>query len=754
MESKPYKITPVDAGEVRDLLTPEQIGYADAMVEYLSVDMAALGNEVSMKLLGIAKYNESYYIPYNSAQNYLYSQPGVTNEQRLKHQSFTKQTRKKANNPLVLSSLTDVCTDHINRMSMYNAFTLPLENMNRIFNYQIKGDENKDYSSVKEAIGTVYGAEAKEYINRFLTDMNGNVRTSETDTAMDRWIGKFKKGAVMASASVVIQQPSAMMRAMALVNPKYFVSTTFNAAERDYEQAIQYAPGVAGIKEMGRFDTGMGVGSANWLSYQEPESFKEKVGAFFDVHDSTYRDDKFSYFAAKADQITWAHIWAAVKAETADKTDFVVGSEEFLEYAGKRFTEVINATQVYDSTITRSQIMRDKSSTTKALTAFMSEPTVSLNLLMDAAYQAKRGGKEGKKYAARAVGAFVANVIVNAMLKSLVTAARDDDDKKTYIEKYIGDFVGNTASDLFVPNMIPWVKDIVSIYEGYNVERADMNLFSDLAQSVNVLKSDSKTVDEKIESIAGSLAAFLGLPVKNILRDMRAVKNAFSDFFVKNNKTDSTGIKYEIRDVFGMDAAKSDKYTELAEAAEEGDEKRYQKIYKHLIDMGEDEDKIRSGIRTAYRNGAAEETEKITKEVSNNKTYTAFDEDDKEAFGDKITSLLSAEKTEAALGNIEKFDKLYEYKRNNQREYEKYKKELKEQGLTDSQISDGIELARFSYMKSIGIDIHEYVLYKIATSEKNADTDESGGVSNRERNTAIDRLDVSRKAKTEFKDLD
>ncbi|MBO5021139.1 MAG: hypothetical protein J6D52_10790, partial [Clostridia bacterium] len=394
IDSKAHRILPQDIKKVMEWLTTEQIDYVNDMVEFLSKDMAALGNEVSLQLYGISKYNEEYYVPYNSAENYLYSQPGVINETRLKHQSFTKDTVHGANNPLLLSDFSIVCADHINRMCMYNALTIPLENMNKIFNFTLKA-EDEDVKTVKAEIERVYGEEAVKYINQFMRDMNGVERTSDIDKLINRWISKFKKGAVFASASVAIQQPSAVMRAMAYIKPKYFLKTGLKFAERDYQQAVEYAA-VAGIKEMGRFDTGVSVSTTDWLLQETPQGLKEKAKAFFDFKDSTYRDDVLSFFAAKADELTWGHIWAAVKAEIADTTKLKIGSDEYFKACGERFTEVINYTQVYDSTLSRSQNMRYKSGIAKMLTSFMSEPTVSLNLLMNAAREAKTGGTKVK----------------------------------------------------------------------------------------------------------------------------------------------------------------------------------------------------------------------------------------------------------------------------------------------------------------------------------------------------------------------
>lgn len=758
VNAKRHRITPADAGTVKNWLTEEQRAYADAFVEYLSKDMASLGNEISMQLYGINKFNEDYYIPYNSAANYLYSQPGITNDSRIKHQSFTKETQRHANTPLVLSDFSSVCADHINRMCMYNAMTVPLENMTKIFNYQkFKYDDNggKEMSTdIKAEIANAYGSEAVDYIKQFLEDMNGNVRISTADKFLNRAISKFKKGAVFASASVVVQQPSAIMRAMAYVNPKYFVKTSFSFAERNYQEAIRYAS-VAGIKDMGRFDTGVGAATTNWLLQQTPKGLKNKAKAFFGK-DSTYRDDKLSYFAAKADEITWSHIWAAVKAEISDTTEFKVDSEEFLEACGKRFTEVINYTQVYDSTLSRSQLMRDKSTSAQMLTAFMSEPTVSLNMLVNAMHEAKKGTAEGKKFAVRAVSAFVGNVILNAILKSLVTAGRDDDEEKSYWEKYLGDVGGNIVSDLNPMGLIPVLKDIVSVFEGYTVERVDMSLFSDLSQSVNIILNDKKTLYEKIESISGSLAAFLGLPVKNVLRDFKMAYNLYKDFFKIKNETTTEGIKYSVvEEITGKDSNKH-YYEQMIKAIDTGNYKKYNEIFKYLQGKGIEEKKIYSGIKSAYKNSKETKTE-VKKQISvlaNNDTYNSFDQEEKEKVENTIKTAVATENLleSTAKKHCDDFDRLYEYKRKgNKKARERLIQELLKKGLTQSQINDGETIAKYAYLKSIGIDLSAYAMAQIAVSKNNADLDGSGGVSNAEKRKAINNMDVDDKTKTALK---
>jgi hypothetical protein len=217
-------------------------------------------------------------------------------------------------------------------------------------------------------------------------------------------------------------------------------------------------------------------------------------------------------------------------------------SEAFLKLAGKRFTEVITKTQVYDSVLARSANMRSKDTGMKMATAFMAEPTTSINMIEDAIWKAVRGDK---KYARKAIGAVIASQILNAILVSFVYAGRDDDEDETYAEKYIGALTGSLVDGLNVATYIPFIKDIVSIMQGYDVERSDMAVVSDLWNAWKNLKNDKVSPYRKVENFAGSIAQIFGLPVKNIMRDVRGIYNTITNL-AGAEQTTGSGVKYAI----------------------------------------------------------------------------------------------------------------------------------------------------------------------------------------------------------------
>ena len=742
IDSRAHQITPLDAGRVREMLTENQIKYADKMVEYLSNDMAVLGNEVSMKLFGIKKYTENYYIPYNSARNFLSSQPGVTSDVSLKHSSFTHNTQYKANNPLVLSSFSEVCAGHIEKMCMYNAMAIPIDNLTKILNWKTISKEGTAPKSIRAELERAYGKDAVKYLERFIQDINGNMRSSGTEDFGSKLQGKAKMSQVAANLSVVVQQYSSIVRATSIIPAKYFASTLPSVAEKNYEQLKKYSS-VAGIKEMGRFDTGVGVSNSHWLLKSSPVGIVDSVKTF--AKDSSYRKDVFGWAAGKMDELAWGHIWAAVKAEIKDTTNLKPGTKEFFEAAGKKFDEVINLTQVYDSTLSRSQIMRDKGFWAKSVTAFMSEPTVTFNMVCDAIIELKNGGKAGAKKAGKILSAVVISIALNNALKSIVTAMRDDDEDESYLEKYISAFVNNMISDINPLNYIPVVRDFLSIIEGYTPKRAELTFIGDIITTGKKLIDSSKNTEKEYLDFLSSIAVAFDIPLKNIVRDFKAVGRTLENALSEKNETTVTGIKYAIKD-----GKISEIYADMGDALEKGDEEEYERIYDYLLEIGKEESDIRSGLKSAFKDSKSvtKETEKYIEALEDNKTYQSLDEEGQNKLSKDITDALAKEKMISLTTpkGID-YDSLYETRRKSTALYKRERQKFLDKGLTPGEIDDGLFVAKIKYMQSLGIDTHEYLLYKMATSATYADTDNSGGVSNAEKRAAIKEMDIDNKSK-------
>ena len=521
-----HKISPFEVADIVGKLTAEQKAFVDEMQKYLSDVMGAKGNEVALEMYGVKLFKEKHYFPLKSANQYMFEQNEVAGEVKIKNSSFSKETVKHANNPVILSNFMDVWANHVNDMSMYHAFVLPLEDFNRVFNYNTPSSQSLDKESVKGFIQNAYGRHANEYISQLIKDLNGGARVDPRESVSKNMIGKFKKASVFGSASVVIQQPSAIGRALAVIGAKYF---DFNPKlinhNKLWTEVKKYAP-VAIIKEMGHFDTDMGSSTVDYIKGES--RFMEKV------------DNVISKPASYMDELTWVHIWTAVKREVKANNKDLSG-EAYLQKCGERFTEVVTKTQVYDSVLSRSANMRSKSVFMNMLTSFMAEPTTAINMLEDAMTKISRGQK-GK--GARQITSVAASVILNSMLVAFVYAARDDDEDETYWEKYIGSLTSEIIDGSNPITYYPILKDIWSIAQGYDVERSDMTLISKAIDSLKnvttVMLTDTEdmTEEELAEhnqkivdawlGVAGEFSSLFGIPAKNLIRDIKAGFNVYN----------------------------------------------------------------------------------------------------------------------------------------------------------------------------------------------------------------------------------
>jgi hypothetical protein len=527
-----HQISKETLAQIIGNLSTEQKGFVDEMQDYLSTVMGEKGNEVSLEMYGVKLFKEKFYFPLKSARQFMFEQNEVAGEVKIKNSGFSKETVAHANNPIILNNFMDVWANHVNDMSMYHSFVLALEDFNRVYNYKTPTTDDMQTESVKMYLQNAYGTQSADYIKQLLTDLNGGARSDPQAGIINKAIGKFKKAKVFASLSVVIQQPSALGRAFAYVDPKYFVGKKVNKNEqmKTWSEVKKYAP-VAIIKEMGYFDVGNGRSTVSYLKGDKS------------VMD--YVDDVASWLPAKADELTWCTIWEAVKRETADKNKTLkVGSEEFLKVAGERFTEVIVNTQVYDSVLSRSGMMRSKDTGVKMATAFMAEPTTTMNMMVDAHLQTKRGNK---KFARKIRSGVVASIVINSILVSLVYASRDDDEDETYIEKYLGSLTSELIDGFNPLTYLPYVKDLWSIAQGYDIERSDMSVFADLTESVEKLFDEDASALDKVTSFTGDVTNLFGLPIKNVLRDVKALFNV-ANGIIEGTPTTSAGIGYSVMD--------------------------------------------------------------------------------------------------------------------------------------------------------------------------------------------------------------
>ena len=541
-QSEGVIFTEKDVQDIFDSLTERQKEVADKLQEFMNTVCADWGNDVSMARFGYKAFGEENYFPIQSDKNNL----AVNDETeqinslfKLLNMSFTKSTDDKANNRIVISDIFDVFAQHTSDMAKYNALALPVLDAFKWYNYTEKQDIAEGTfktSGVKQSIENAFGKDGQNYFTTFLKDINGQQEVSR-DTLGKSFFTNAKIAAVGANLRVMLLQPTSYVRASAVIDNKYLTKAL---GHKPKIAKAETHCGIALWKSLGYYDTNIQRGLEAQIKHAD--TWKDKA------------TDLSMKGAEIADKITWGYLWNACELEIRDtRKDLKVGSQEFYDAIAKRLREVIYATQVVDSTMTRSQMMRSSDGRDKFLTAFASEPTLSYNMLQDAymglQLDARRMGKKeawkknGKRMA-RIVLAYTMTNAVAALVESAFDALRDDEDEEMDAIAFMKYYFSNFASDMSITAKIPYIKEIHSILQGFSSSRTDTQWMD---ETVKALKGWYKFIAEGkgkpktlIKYSIKGISDLSGLPFYNVYRDTMAALNKL-DLFTEDDLNEMFG---------------------------------------------------------------------------------------------------------------------------------------------------------------------------------------------------------------------
>lgn len=519
-------ITAEDLAKITGSLTSEQVRMAQRMSDYLSAKdgPAGWGNEVSQKLYGLDKFTERHYWPIKSDSNQTRTSDatdgGTAGFWAIKNQGFTKNLQRNANNSVLVGDAFDTWANHVANMATYNAWSIPLSDAMKWFNWKSGTDV-----STKEQIEGIYGRKGKSYFTTLLQDING-MSASPSSTGLDKLTREvtrnWKVAKVSANLRVAIQQPTAYIRAGAVMDPKY-LAQALAADVTKLRHGMQMAEehcAIAKWKSWGYFETNIGQSMRNVLTGQQ--STMEKVR------------EVGTKLAEMGDKVTWGTLWNACEAEARAK-GLEAGTEQFNNYCADRLSEIVDKTQVVDSVLHRSHIMRSKNPLAQMSTNFFAEPTKSYSMMAEAWTDMMHGKEGAKKNFARATATYVLAALGTAAAASLIDAMRvsqDEDRDKEYGERYLQSLWENFGSGVNLLNNIPLVKDVLSIADGYDATRSDMEMFSELLEAFDAIqkaRSGNITPYRLTYQVATALSSATGLPMSSAVREAKSAYDMLTD---------------------------------------------------------------------------------------------------------------------------------------------------------------------------------------------------------------------------------
>lgn len=521
-EKKNILLTANDIAMMTGTLSERELEVANKLQEFMNTVCSEWGNEVSMKRFAVKMFTNPDYFPIKV------SPATITKEEptdvkdvslfRLLNMSFTKSRNEYATQSIEIGNIFDIFAQHTSDMAKYNALALPVLDAYRWYSYKGKTDIGNEYSTYA-SLENALGKDSVKYFNTFLKDLNGSQNVAR-DNFGNNFFRNAKIAAVAANLRTVLLQPTSYLRASAVIKNKYLVKAFMHTLKM--AKAEKYC-GMAQWKALGYYDVNISKGLTDKIKHADTWYDKTIEGSMKGME--------------IADKVTMGYLWNACELEIRDtRKDLKVGSEEFYTEIGKKLRDVIYATQVVDSTMTRSQIMRSPDGWDKVLTAFMSEPTLSFNMLQDAFFTArldtrqlgaKESWKKNGKRVARIMTTYLVTNVVCALVESGFDAFRDDDEEEMDVEKFMILYLKNFAEDMSVIGKIPYLKEITSAISGYGSSRTDTQWMTSV---VNAAKSWGKILlgdgeGQGIKAVKNTLRAFsdlTGLSFYNTYRDVMA----------------------------------------------------------------------------------------------------------------------------------------------------------------------------------------------------------------------------------------
>lgn len=466
---------------------------------------------------------------------------------RLANMGFTKPIKPNSTNAINIGSAFDVFANHAADMAKYNSMVIPVLDAMKWLSYSnivATSATSGQYTtmSVQKAMDKTYGPAAQAYFTQLIRDINGSHEGGSMRTGLEGMTARYKRQAVGSNLRVALLQPTAYARAGMVLDLKYLAmgGVKQNQIIKSYKEAIKHS-GTATWKSLGFYDVNINA-SLRSLIKQDETAVDKVVGWSMKL-------------AELGDQWTWAMLWNACKTEQQDKAKRAgkkLDYETLMQKTSERFDEVVYQTQVMDSTLTRSEIMRSDDRLVKAATSFMAEPTLSYNTVLNMYDEYRREARAVGKSAAwkklgnkimRGIGIYVTQATLGAVVESIIDAWRDDDDYMTFMEKWAekfwGDyfFDGNLYGDLTVVGKLPVVKDFISALQGEESSRMDTEGLASLYKfgltSYNKIKAMIEDGEDTtkvtawgwIEQGLRAASQLLGLPGYNLSREVVAVWN-------------------------------------------------------------------------------------------------------------------------------------------------------------------------------------------------------------------------------------
>lgn len=533
-EGQWVEITPADIDYITSRLSPQQrevmlqmgelmgevTNYArEAYDTIYGIDMFPDDNHLGVRFVGDNETKND--TGKNNAENPVQNDPGFLNEVDNDNDD-NKNSGKSVDTGqvLIIGNFFEDSAYKISELIKIAAYKKAEYDFKRAYNMGIKeetDDENVvKISAPKLVIRESYTNGTADYISEFMKDLDDAFELPDKgwEAFVQRSIANYKKSVIGFGPRVMLQQPTAIIRAYSEINPKYINYADLRHTRSLYKEMMEHSP-IAVWKSYGFNDVDLAHSLTDILMNKEFSLYdRYTMGVYGGI-------DLYG---------NWTLIWNGVKREVADIGMYKQGTNEYWEAVNERFTDIINKTQVVDSPFNRVKVMRNPTSFIKMTTAFMSEPLKTIAIWARGYQKAVELAREGDKSgAAKQVAKTTTVVMINFAFVSAFAAVwdatkakliGDDEDKekswqRLWWEHFRLNLFNNNAN---IFNNIPILSDIITqAMEGYKPGNMALDGWAGLAESsVKLFTDDKHTTSYKVRKVVDNLGYVTGVPAKNV----------------------------------------------------------------------------------------------------------------------------------------------------------------------------------------------------------------------------------------------
>ena len=537
-KGKDITITADMIAQIKDSLTEADKTYLEVVDNFFNKISKQAKKETDQKLYGITNIEEGYYFPLKVSSDKIYTEAGQNNlnvNQYILDLGMNKSTKPHASNKIVIDGIDNIISNHLQSLSLYYGYAVPLTAYNRIMNRQVMEFEGADSTSNMRGEIQKIDVDFEGYMNRLWQDVQG-IRRSDKGFVSSllskiRWAGA--NSALGANPKVLVTQTLSLAAGISEFNPKYVAKGMGHFfGEKQKLELAKYSSLMWERMQIG-----------NSVDIAEIRQIGKEIGAAGKI---TARATKFlNDFTTKP--ISWMDsnviqsLWFAAQYEVADTKGkgFEFGTEANKVEAGKRLDEVVFRTQQTSDPLGRSEWMRSQNEIVKFARMFTGDALQLTGRLISSVNKyniAKKMIKSGdtglveqgqkmlssaKKGVAKASSAFILN---QAMLLAIAMAfkwikGKNDDEEWSEIAK--NEAIAN------IMGLIPFGGDIYDKLLGYeptnmaytalsNTVEIAQELYEGFSTLISGDYQNSTKRNAAIRKTALSISRLLGIPAQNL----------------------------------------------------------------------------------------------------------------------------------------------------------------------------------------------------------------------------------------------